>query len=225
MTAASEWVYARGRVLLGAWLWVASTVLLASEIPAILAWDSARAGGYRPGQRAISDLGATTCTSVDYADGARAVCSPLHDLVNVSWVLSGLLLAVGAILLCSRLPGRAGTAAAALLGVGGLSLTATGLVPVDVDLELHLLVALPAFLVLNLALLLAARSLPSRERLLRRTAAALGVLGLLAAAATVAWGAVGGPLGAYERLATYAAPIWVLLAGFSWARRGHAPVS
>lgn len=205
------------RLLVGASLWVVSTVLLLSEIPAILGW--AADGGYDLTRRAISDLGATTCTTVNYADGARAVCSPRHGLVNASWVLSGLCLAMGAILVRPWLPGRAGGAAAVAFVLGGASVLATGLVPVDVDLNLHLLVALPSFLAINLALLLAAGALGSGPRPLRVCAVVLGVLGLGGGILVGLWAAVGGPLGIYERICVYAGPVWVLVAGLIWGRQ------
>lgn len=220
MTDADVTTQTGARVLAGAGLWVVSTLLLLSEIPAIMAWSAD--GGYDLTQRAISDLGATACTSVDYADGPREVCSPRHLLVNISWVLSGLFLAAGALALRPRLPGRAGAAAVGAFVLGGASVAATGLVPVDVDLNLHLLVALPSFLAINLALLLAAAALGSTWHALRVGAVVLGVLGLAGGLLVVLWTAVGGPLGIYERVSVYAGPAWVLAAGLVWGRQALA---
>lgn len=97
----------------------------------------------------ISDLGAVECAEL---------CSPWHLLMNSTFVVIGVLLSLGALLVASTVvPGarsRAAAWAVGLLVVAGVSSTAVGLVPLDVDPGLHALVATPVFVTQPLALVL-----------------------------------------------------------------------
>ncbi|MGU3435080.1 DUF998 domain-containing protein [Actinomycetes bacterium M1A6_2h] len=107
----------------------------------------------------ISDLGATTCTDINYSYGPVAVCSPLHAVMNGAFVVFGIALVVGAILSRRSWPQRrSSTVALWLIAIGGASSVATGLVPLDVDLELHALVSAPSFVALQVAMFAAARA-------------------------------------------------------------------
>lgn len=105
---------------------------------------------YDPLAQTISDLAATTCTRIAYPSGPVAVCSPGHAVLNASWVVAGaalLLAAWGLAGMPTAAAGRWGRRAAlALLAVMGVSTVACGLVPLDVHLEAHALVSLPAIL-------------------------------------------------------------------------------
>lgn len=158
----------------------------------------------------ISDLGATTCTTIGYGVGPVAVCSPWHLLVNGAFIVFGLLMTVGTVLLRGWFPrARVSTAALVLWVVSGLSSIGTGLTPLDQALELHVLVSLPVFLTQPLALLLSGLALRGRPGL-AGSALALGAISL---AATVAFFAVpaGGAFGGLlERLALWPGYVWLL---------------
>ncbi|MER7169696.1 DUF998 domain-containing protein, partial [Micromonospora sp. NPDC000207] len=82
----------------------------------------------------ISDLGASACTTVAYPFGDVAVCSPWHLVLNTAFVVTGVLMVVGALLV--RHP-VAGGWVRWLWVVAGLSSVGTGLVPLDRDLDLQ----------------------------------------------------------------------------------------
>ncbi len=108
---------------------------------------AARARGLGLRDDTISDLGATAC--------GPSICSPWHQALNASFVLTGLLFAAGALLLRPSLPsGRHLDLAVLLWVLAGLSSIATGLVPVNENPGLHYAVAAPLFLVQPASLLL-----------------------------------------------------------------------
>jgi hypothetical membrane protein len=162
---------------------------------------AATTGGYGFARDTVSRLGEVGCSA--------AYCSPRHELMNASFVVFGVLLAAGATLLHRRL----GPLVTALLVVSGLSSVATGLAPQDQGATLHLLAATPLFVAQPLALLL----LGARVRRAQpRTARALTTIGVVTAAAAVAFIALGdtGLTGALERLALW--PVLVALAWWAW---------
>ena len=158
---------------------------------------AATTGRYSLRDDTVSDLGAARCSPVS--------CSPWHDLMNGTFVVVGLLLALGAVALAPQL----GRAVTALLVVAGLSTVATGLAPVDGDGTLHALAASPLFVCQPLALLLLGGRL---RRPHPRVAGALLLTGSTSAAAAVGFLLVGDGVGAglLERLALW--PVLVALA-------------
>ncbi|MDO5628997.1 MAG: DUF998 domain-containing protein [Mobilicoccus sp.] len=194
----------------GALTWVLLLLPILVEIPVALAWDQPP---YDPVHLTISDLGATTCTTIDYPEGPVAVCSPLHGLMNAATVLGGVLLGVGGVLLRRLAPsGWKRAAFPVLLVVSGLSWLAAALVPVDVDLALHVILALPAFLTYPVALLLVDRG-PGPLLRVRRSARWVAVFCLVATLVTLLAPLAGLPLGLIERLALYPVLLWSIVVG------------
>jgi hypothetical membrane protein len=203
------------RLTVGVWAWIVSAALIVIvELVVPLGWTVP----WDPASRTISELGAVECGVVDFADGARDVCSPWHALANTGWIASGILLAGGALLLKPQFGVRWGTVAVGLLILTGFSTSATGIFPLDSHPELHLITALPGFLATPLALVALAANLWKQSRLLALTALGLGVLSCLGTVFTVAWVLVGGPLGLWERLAIYPVYAWMVLAAVLWLR-------
>lgn len=163
---------------------------------------TATTGGYSFVSDSVSRLGETGCSA--------AYCSPRHELMNGSFLVFGLLLAGGAVLLSRPL----GPWVTGLLVVSGLSSVATGLAPVDQDATLHAIAAAPLFAAQPIALMVLGARL-RRER--PRLAGSLFAAGALTAAAGVLFVLFGdGPVtGALERLALW--PVLVALAGYAWA--------
>lgn len=176
-------------------------------VAAELVVAAATTGGYSLASDTVSRLGEVGCSP--------AYCSPRHDLMNGSFVVFGLLLAMGAVLLSRRL----GPWVTGLLVVSGLSSVATGLAPQDQDATLHVLAATPLFLAQPLALLLlGARSRRDHPR----TARALLTTGVVTAGAALAFVALddSAASGALERLA-----LWPVLVALAWWALREARVS
>jgi hypothetical membrane protein len=177
----------------------------------------------------ISDLGAVGCGTLGAAGGPVEVCSPWHAGMNATFVVIGVLLALGPILAASYVVPAAGPAwaarvALACLVVAGVSSAAVGLVPLDVDADLHTLVATPLFVTQPVALLLLG-GLAVRRGAGRRGGVLLG-LGTLAAVGGVAFGAtlVAGEVGGlYERIALWPCHLGIAVLGWTVLRAARGP--
>lgn len=186
-------------VRLGALVLVLRPTYVAAEVVTA----AATTGGYSFVSDSVSRLGEVGCTA--------AYCSPRHEVMNGAFVVYGIALAGGALLLARSL----GPWVTALLVVSGLSSYATGLAPLDQHAALHALAATPLFVAQPLALLLLGRRVrPDRPRL----ATALLATGALTATAAVGFvlsgdGAAGG---AIERLALW--PVLLALAAYAWCQ-------
>lgn len=180
-------------------------VLLAR--PAYIATElvvaAATTGGYSFVSDSVSRLGEVGCSA--------AYCSPRHELMNGSFVLFGVLLACGAVLLSRSL----GSWVTALLVVSGLSSVATGLAPLDRDAAVHAIAAAPLFVAQPLALIVLGLRLRRDQA---RLAGALVGAGLVTGTAAVLFVLLGdgAASGALERLALW--PVLLGLAAFAWTR-------
>lgn len=209
----------RTALLLGASAWLVQPLYIAAELAAA----AASSAPYSALDQTISDLGATSCTSIDYPYGPVDVCSPWHPLVNTSFVVFGVLLALGALLLRRFLPRpRLAMASTALWVIAGLSSVATGFVPVDRDLAGHSLVALPSLVAMPIALVLLAAGL---GRTSRRLAAATATVGLASLAGSVIFLATSmSPElgGVWERLSFWPTYLWLPVVATVLLRRNRA---
>lgn len=183
---------------------VVLAVLQALSLPAELAAGGASTPSYDWVRGTISELGVATCGGEIPGLGVLG-CSPLHAVLNVSLVVSGLAL-IGLAALARRLPGFRGLAGVAW-AVAGLSTALTGLVPLDVDLDLHLLVSAPVFLASPLGVLLGARQLGGGRRVV---GVVVGVVTLVVGAVFLVWIDGAGIGGLLERVALWPSVIWVL---------------
>ena len=152
------------RQYVGAWSVLSVLQYFAAETAVIGAWAGPQPYDRRTGY--ISDLGAVNCGIYD----GRDVCSPLHWLMNASFVVQGLGMLLGALLLSSGLlcvaaragvrvqPGRRKPWLAALwmrvlTGTAGAGTVIVGLVPEDVGSAWHFAGALMYFIAGAAALL------------------------------------------------------------------------
>ncbi|MEZ2389446.1 hypothetical protein AB6813_07830 [bacterium RCC_150] len=155
------------RAAIGAWAQLSVVQYFVAEAAVIEAWRGSQPYDRRTGF--ISDLGALSCRVHEN----RYVCSPLHLLMNASFVVQGLGMLLGALLLNSallRIAARSGVrvqepaadnkgwlaalAVRLLTGVSGTGTVIVGLVPEDLGSPWHLAGALMFFIGGALALLL-----------------------------------------------------------------------
>lgn len=219
------------RQYIGAWSVLSVLQYFAAEAAVIGAWAGPRPYDLRTGY--ISDLGAIHCGIYD----GREVCSPLNWLMNASFVVQGLGMFLGALLLSTALlrvaarPGaavqprrrRPWVAAAAvriLTGTAGAGTVLVGLVPEDVGSVWHFVGAVMYFIAGALALLVLGLLW------LHKTPMAWFILacGLVSAAALVTAGLtrldVPEP-GTLERLMGYPVTVGMATAGLVIAQRVH----
>lgn len=178
--------------------WAVTFLYLLAELVTATAWKTA----YSFRHDTISDLGITACTPNQ--------CSPLHLLMNATFVTLGLLTIAGAIGFRDFLPhGRRQWAIVALAVIIGLSTAATGLVPSSDGAVVHFLAVLPAFVSRHIVLLLLTVWLWKQRRLAAVWAAVCAVAGI----AGMVLLAIGLQIGLTERLVFYPLPIWMAVTG------------
>lgn len=200
------------RLRLGATLWVLCLLTFPAQVLAAAQWPSP----YSWSSNLISDLGVTACGTYDAGTRVeRYICSPAHLLANGATVANGILLAVGAILLCSAWPRRrTGRAAMVFLVVGGLLVAAVGLLPWDLQPEGHDVAALAQAAVQWIGMLILANALKGGAAARWASALTLASLTLSIAGFVLFIDAIGGGpsislgLGITERLAFDTLTIW-----------------
>ena len=219
------------RQYIGAWSVLSVLQYFAAEAAVIAAWAGPRPYDLRTGY--ISDLGALNCGIFD----GREVCSPLNWLMNASFVVQGLGMLLGAILLSSGLlcaaaragarvqPGRSKPWLAAvwvriLTGTAGAGTVIVGLVPEDAGSGWHFTGAIMYFLAGAAALLVLG------ILWLRKSAMAWFILacGGVSLAALVTGGLTRMDIpepGTLERLMGYPVTVGVATAGLVIAQRVH----
>jgi len=141
--------------------------------------------------------------------------------MNASFILQGVIIVIGMVLLRRAFPaGAARSAGLVLLVLAGLGNVAVGLFPEDVNIRGHRIGAAAHFILGNLGMILLGIAL---GRVRRWRPAALysvfsGVVGELSTWLFV-WGHVG-PLGVggMERVAAYALPVWLMVTGATFRR-------
>jgi hypothetical membrane protein len=197
----------------GAVCWIVCLQYFVAEAIAVTGWR----GDYSFRENYISDLGAVTC--------AGAVCSPLHALMNASFVLQGVLVSAGAFLVWPALPrGWLGSLALALIAVSGLGVFVVGLAPEDFAPGWHYLGAGEHFLFCNAGAALLGLTLLRHGRPTRRIAVfslAAGLLGLAGLVCLATRHYFGLGVGGMERVTAYPFTLWIAGMG-AWLLRGAA---
>jgi hypothetical membrane protein len=205
------------QVMLGGSLWMLSTLQFGiAQVVAASAWNPP----YNWMANYISDLGNSACGQFALPHSPSSyVCSPLHTVMNVSFIVSGILTIAGAVLLRRIWPaGRVAATALVLLVVTGLGKILVGVFPENTDISLHLLGALNIPIESISILLLSLEIIRTRPglALIGLGAAGLGLVGTALGTA----GEVVGPgvylglgVGGMERVADYSGSLWMLLIG------------
>ncbi|WP_434617825.1 DUF998 domain-containing protein [Arthrobacter sp. A5] len=199
---------ARTRSIVGAWAKISILQYFVAEATVIAAW-----AGPQPYSRrfnVISDLGAEHCGTYS----GRNVCSPLHLLMDASFIAQGLAMIVGALLLSTvlfRVAGKPGlppapqhpgwaVAIRVLIILSGLGTVVVGLVPEDVIFGLHYAGAVTYFVPGGLSLV----ALWWSWRRRRIVSGFLLLCGVVSLVSTVVFGLVPGiERGTVERLMAY----------------------
>jgi len=188
---------------LGAVLWLCCLQYFAAEAIAVAGWR----GSYSFRHNFISDLGAAHCQ-------IGAVCSPAHPLMNASFLLQGVLILGGALLVWPLLPrGPIGRLGLTLVGASGLGVFVVGLAPEDVSPSWHYLGAVENFMFCNAGAALLGAALLSRKRTIGAISLAAGLTGLFGLACLGAGAYFGLGVGGMERVTAYPFPLWIAAMG------------
>lgn len=192
--------------LLGPLVWMLCVQYLAVQLITAAAWP----GGYSWRLNLISDLGNTACGP--YA--GRYVCSPEHFVMNLSFIMLGLTMAAGSLLIYQEFTeNRRSLIGFSLMGLAGFGTAFVGLFPENVNSLLHGVGAFLGLLVGNLSLILLAWALQRVNFRLRLYTLLSGLLSTLAFGLFVANVNLGLGQGGMERLVSYPQTIWLVLFG------------
>jgi hypothetical membrane protein len=206
-------IMSNSRTTVGAWLCVVALPLfLMAQLLVAAAWRTP----YSWSANNISDLGNVSCGP--WGDDQRYVCSPLHLVMNTGFVLIGLLIVSGVILLwgSAHLGNRASSLMILLAGCGYV---VVGLAPADLHENIHVVVgAIPIFFAGNAALLLAAIG-SGRPRAMRFIALLLSAVGIGGTPLFLQRRYLGLGMGGMERVAAWPLLIFLALAGLASFQR------
>ncbi|GAB3929466.1 hypothetical protein GCM10029976_029150 [Kribbella albertanoniae] len=182
---------------------VAAIQYVVLEAVTAAAWENP---AYSYAHNNISDLGVPSCGG---EMGGRLICSPLHTLMNTSFIVQGLLFGLAAVLLYRLLPGRRPWIYAVLGLVHALGFLLVGLfhgspeaAGADGGLIVHIFGAALLIVGGNAASIVVGHRLRATHPRWGIAGIALGLLGLLSLAVM---GAVGGSTiaSAFERGSVY----------------------
>jgi hypothetical membrane protein len=201
---------------IGAILWIVAILQYAiTQLVVASAWKTP----YSLRDNYISDLGNTACGQFTLPHGTPGyVCSPLHALMNSSFILAGALMLIGAILLHRTWPRRAlSTTATVLLLLAALGKILVGLVPENSNVSLHLLGAfnLPLSSIGILLLSIAVMRTNRRLGVFGIVVAAVGLIGTVLSVAAQYRPSLylGLGVGGSERLIGYPGNAWMVVVG------------
>jgi hypothetical membrane protein len=203
--------------LIGGLVWILSVVFLLGQVIAQSAW---RGTQYSVLNDAISDLGVTVCGTVSIGGVPGYYCSPLHDVMNASFILTGAFIALGAYLTRAAWPwNKKMRAGMVLIALAGLGKAVAGLNPANVDFTLHTIGSL-GIPVGDIGLVLIGLGFRKRIRWVAALSLAMGVVGFLG----FIYFLVGNSLpGLWERVGSYPIIFWCMAMGslflFRWSGR------
>ena len=206
-------------IRLGAAVWILAIQFFIAQFVVQSAWTTP----FSLTKNYISDLGNTACGPYP-SDSSMYVCSPWHAWMNASFILLGLTILFGAVLIRGDfLPGRMLAAGLSLIGLAGPGLIAVGLFPENMNIAAHKIGAGGQFISGNLGLVvLGVAMLQARHwSVLAVYSIASGVVGLLATALFVSDLYLGVGIGGMERLAAYPLPLWLVVAGSYFVQNRH----
>jgi hypothetical membrane protein len=199
---------------LGPVLYMSSIQYFAVQIFVALQWSTT----YDPSRDTISDLGNTACGTWN----GRYVCSPLHSLMNASFVVLGTAMTLGSVLVSRYFAnGRASKVGFAALVISGLGVIMVGLFPENSVSALHGLGASTPFVLGNTSLIILALSL-KMPALLRVYFFLSGVLALLGLGAYASNHYIGLGEGGIERVVAYPQTVCLIVIGFYLAAQSSA---
>ncbi len=197
--------------ILGSIFWVSSIQYFVVQIVVAAAYN----GHFSLAHNTISDLGNTVCGVY----GDRYVCSPLHWLMNISFVILGLTQLLGAFLLArvstKKLSNLMGFGSMVLAGIGTIIV---GFYPENTIGSLHAYGATLPFLLGNIAMLLLAKH-QNFPKWLTYYSYVSGVTGLTALLLFMTMTYLGLGQGGMERVVAYPQTIWMITVGIYILRK------
>lgn len=197
--------------LLGPLVWIFSVQYLIVQPLVAAAWPRT----YSWSHNLISDLGNTACGQY----GDRFVCSPDHLQMNLSFILLGITMAIGASLIYHEFrESRGSLVGFSLMAAGGFGTILVGLFPENTVSAMHFIGAVLGLLVGNISLIVLAVSLTNLPRSLRIYTAATGIFTIVCFVLFSLQINLGLGQGGIERLVGYPQTVWLIFFGLYMTR-------
>lgn len=191
--------------LIGPGIWILSVQYFVIQIIVAFAYKTT----YSLRFNTISDLGNSACSIYS----GRYVCSPLHNLMNVSFILLGLIMASGSLLIYQEFKkDRATLIGFSFTAVAGLGTLIVGFFPENTISFLHTFGASLPFLLGNVALVIFSVSL-AIPKLFRYYTFLSGILALIALIFFYTGHYLGLGIGGMERIVAYPQTLWLIVFG------------
>jgi hypothetical membrane protein len=191
--------------LIGPMIWILCIQYFIAQLVVARAWSTPYSLLHNP----ISDLGNTACGLYS----GRFVCSPLNGLMNASFIMLGITMAIGSLLIYQEfkesLSSLVGFSFMSLAGIGTLMV---GLFPENTLSDVHLAGAILPFLIGNLALIIFSVALPIPKPFQIYTILS-GAISLVALVFLLTDHYLSLGIGGMERLTTYPQTIWLIFFG------------
>ena len=205
----------------GAIAWVVAVQFFITQIVVATAWPR----HFSLKTDYISDLGNTVCGA--YPTGStHLVCSPWHLAMNLSFMVLGITMIVGAWLTRDAFPsGWVRTLAAVLFTLAGIGVFIVGMYPENTNNARHVLGAGVNFVSGNIALIVFGLALAQRathRSLMTVFSLFCGAAGLFATLLFVSGHFLGIGLGGMERVAAYPMTVWQIVIGVAFLRAKSA---
>jgi hypothetical membrane protein len=198
---------------LGPVIYVSAIQFFAAQIFVAMRW----APPYSLARDTISDLGNTACGTFS----ARPVCSPLHGLMNASFIALGVAMTAGSILISRQFAKiRAATWGLLAMATSGIGVVIVGAFPENSVPAFHGLGAATAFTIGNAALIIMA-AVPLLPVALRVYSFLSGALAVLALAFYASGHYLGLGEGGIERVVAYPQTVWLIVTGLFLLVRGR----
>lgn len=194
------------RKQLGPILWIMSMQYFTAQLAVALYFIN----GYSLANNTISDLGNTVCGPY----GAMYVCSPLHLVMNISFVVQGSTMLTGALLIKKLFPkSPASTVGFGCMVLAGVGTILVGLFPENTVSVLHILGAGLPFMLGNAGMIVLGLSLQKLPKWLKIYTILSGIIGLVGLVLFLAHLYLGLGIGGMERIVAYPQTIWMIVLG------------
>jgi hypothetical membrane protein len=163
----------------------------------------------------ISDLGNTSCGIFN----SRFVCSPLHNVMNVSFIVLGLAMTLGSLLIYHQFSGSRSTALGFdMMAISGIGVIMVGIFPENTISPLHGIGAALPFVLGNAGVIVLGLSLnlPAPMRLYSFLSGGVAILalGFYASSHDLGLGE-----GGIERVVAYPQTAWLIVVGVYLLRK------
>lgn len=188
----------------GPYLYLSSLQYFVVQLVVALRWSPA----YSLQRDTISDLGNTVCGRFN----GRFVCSPLHALMNVSFIVLGVTMIAGSVLLRHALPPTRARLGFLFMAIAGVGVVVVGVFPENTVSAIHGWGATLPFTIGNVGVIVLGLSL-ALPRALRLLTLTLGVIALAALVFYASSHYLGLGEGGIERLVAYPQTVWLILLG------------